>query len=66
MAEKKKWMQEAFAGAKGQLHKTLGVKKGEKIPAGKLEKATHSKNPLTKRRAVLAETARRFAGKRKG
>lgn len=60
MAEKKKWMKEAFANAKGQLRKTLGTKKGEKIPEGKLEKATHSSNPKTKKRAVLAETARKI------
>jgi hypothetical protein len=59
--EKKYWMQEAFKNAKGQLHKSLGVK--GKIPANVLEKATHSKNPKLKKRAVLAQTARRFAGK---
>jgi hypothetical protein len=32
------------------------VKKGEKIPASKLKKAEHSKNPKTRKRAVLAET----------
>jgi hypothetical protein len=41
---------------KGALHKELGVKEGEKIPAKKLSKAAHSKNPLEKKRAVLAET----------
>lgn len=41
---------------KGALHKTLGVPKGEKIPEKKLEKAEHSKNPLTRKRANLAET----------
>lgn len=40
----------------GALHKELGVKPGEKIPAKKLEKAEHSKNPKLKKRAVLAET----------
>jgi hypothetical protein len=59
MAEKKKWMKEAFANSKGQLRKELGAKKGEKIPEGKLEKATRSKNTLLKKRAVLAETARK-------
>lgn len=40
----------------GALHETLGVPKGEKIPVKKLEKAEHSKNPLTAKRAHLAET----------
>ena len=55
MAEKKKWIQEAIK-KPGALRKTLGVKKGEKIPAAKLEKATHSKNPTTAKRARLAKT----------
>lgn len=41
---------------KGALRKELGVKDGEKIPAKKLERATHSKNKLEKKRAILAET----------
>lgn len=41
---------------KGALHEQLGVKKGEKIPEKKLEKAEHSKNPKLRKRAVLAET----------
>lgn len=44
----------------GALRKTLGVKKGEKIPEKKLEKAEKSKNPLTRKRANLAETLRGF------
>jgi len=36
----------------------LHVKEGEKIPEKKLEKAMHSKNPILKKRAVLAETLR--------
>ena len=65
MAKKSKtyWMQEAFAGAKGQLRKKLGAKKGKPIAAGKLEKATNSQSTKTKRQAVLAQTARRYAGK---
>jgi len=55
MAEDKKWIQGAIK-KPGALRKTLGVKKGEKIPAKKLEKATHSKNPTTAKRARLAET----------
>jgi hypothetical protein len=54
-AEAKKWIQSAIRHP-GALHKELGVKAGEKIPAKKLEKATHSKNPTLARRARLAET----------
>ena len=49
---------------KGALHKELHVPEGKKIPAKKLEKATHSKNPLEKKRAVLAETMKK-ANKKK-
>jgi len=41
---------------KGALHKALGVKEGKKIPEKKLEKAEHSKSPLMRKRAALAET----------
>jgi hypothetical protein len=44
----------------GALHKTLGVPEGEKIPEKKLKKAEHSKNPTTKKRAVLAETLKKM------
>lgn len=40
----------------GSLRRTLGAKPGKPIPAAKLEKATHSKNPKTAKRARLAET----------
>lgn len=42
----------------GALHRTLGVPAGQKIPAAKLERAEHSPNPLTRKRASLAETFR--------
>lgn len=41
---------------KGALRKTLGVPAGKKIPEKKLEKAEHSKNPVTRKRANLAKT----------
>lgn len=44
----------------GALRKSLGVKKDEKIPAAKLKKAEHSKNPKTRKRVVLAETLRKI------
>jgi hypothetical protein len=55
MAEKKKWIAGAIKHP-GALRETLHVKKGEKIPASKLKKAEHSKNPTTRKRAALAET----------
>jgi hypothetical protein len=47
----------------GSLRKSLGVKKGQKIPESKLKKAEHSKNPKTKKRAVLAETLKHLRKK---
>lgn len=44
----------------GALRKSLHVKKGEKIPASKLKKAEHSKNPTLRKRAVLAETLKKM------
>lgn len=55
----KKWIQGAIK-HKGSLRKSLNVKKGEKIPAAKLKKAEHSKNPTTRKRAVLAETLKKM------
>lgn len=59
-----KWIDGAIKN-KGALHKELGVAADKKIPAKKLEKATHSENPTLKRRAVLAETLKSFKNKRK-
>lgn len=55
----KKWIQSAIK-KPGALRKSLHVKKGEKIPEKKLEKAEHSKNPTTRKRAVLAKTLRKM------
>jgi hypothetical protein len=41
---------------KGGLHKSLGVPEGEKIPAKKVEAATHSDNPQIRKQANLAQT----------
>lgn len=64
MAEKKpkKWIQAAHI-KKGALRKELGVKPGKDIPAKKLEKAAHSKDPLLKKRAVLAENFKKMRKK---
>ena len=56
---KDKWIAGAIKHP-GALHKELKVPAGKKIPEKKLEKAEHSKNPLEKKRAVLAETLKGF------
>lgn len=53
------WIKDAIK-KPGSLRKSLGVKEGEKIPMSKLEKASHSKNPTTAKRANLAMTLRSF------
>ena len=52
---KKLWIQAAKI-KKGALKKELHVPEGKKIPAKKLKEAAHSKNPIERKRAVLAET----------
>jgi hypothetical protein len=54
MAEKR-WIKSAIKHP-GKLHRELGVKQGKKIPAKKLAKAEHSKNPTIKKEANLAKT----------
>ena len=56
MAEK--WMHRLDL-KKGALRKSLHVKSGRPIPSATLRKATQSANPLTRKRAVLAETFRK-------
>lgn len=55
----KKWIQGAIKHP-GALHKELGVPAGKKIPANKLKKAAHSKNPTLKKRAILANTLKKM------
>lgn len=43
-------------GERGKLHREIGVPAGEKIPAGKLAAAAHSKNPEIRRDAIRAKT----------
>ena len=57
MAEK--WIQGAIK-HKGKLHRELGVPEGEKIPAKKLSKAEHSKNPTIRKEANLAKTLKKL------
>jgi hypothetical protein len=58
-----KWIQKAVASGKGKLHKNLGVKEGEKIPAKKLAKAAHSKSPTIRKEIALAKTLKGFKKK---
>lgn len=64
----KKWISGAIKHP-GKLHRELGVKEGEKIPAKKMQKALHSKNPTMKREATLARTLsgmRKTGGRKRG
>ena len=55
-AESEKWIQKTgVAKHKGDLHKALHVTQGEKIPAGKIEKASHSKNAHLRHMAQFAK-----------
>lgn len=55
----KHWIKRAIKHP-GALHKDLHVPEGQKIPAAKLEAATHSDNPTVAKRAHLAETMKGF------
>lgn len=59
-----KWIQGAIK-RPGALRKKLGVKGDKKIPEKKLEKAEKSKNPKTRKQAVLAETLKHMHKKKK-
>lgn len=56
-----KWIQKAIK-KPGSLRKSLGVKKGEKIPAGKLRAAAKKKGKLGQR-ARLAMTLKKLRKK---
>jgi hypothetical protein len=59
MAEK--WIQKALPkSSKGKLHKALGVKPGEKIPAKKLAKGAKSKSPKIRKEVALAKTLKKL------
>ena len=55
-----KWIAKAVGKHPGKLHRELGVKQGEKIPAKKLAKAEHSKNPTIRKEANLAKTLKKM------
>ena len=60
----KNWIQKALPKvSKGKLHKNLGIPEGERIPAKKLEKASHSKSPIIKKQTTLAKTLNKLRGK---
>lgn len=51
----KHWIQSAIKHP-GALHRALHVAIGQPIPAKKLAAAKHSKNPKTRKEAILAST----------
>lgn len=60
MVEKKKnWIAGAIK-KPGALHKSLGIKAGNKIPESKIKKAEHSSNPTLRKRANLADTLKKM------
>jgi hypothetical protein len=62
MPEKKHWIKDAVK-RKGKLHRELNVPEGKKIPAKKMEKAEHSKNPTIRKEVALAKTLKGFKKK---
>ena len=59
----KKWIQKAIKHP-GALSKKLGVPEKKDIPMSKLKKAEKSKNPTTRKQAVLAETLKKISKKK--
>lgn len=62
-AKKKKWIKKETEN-KGALHRAVGVPENEKIPAAKMAKAAHSKNPKIREEAALAKTLKGFSHKK--
>lgn len=60
-----KWIGKAVAKGKGDLRKKLGVKGSSKITRKELTKAKHSSSPKMRKEAVLAETLKSLAKKKK-
>ena len=46
--------------SKGGLHRSLHIPAGQKIGAKRIEAATHSANPKTRRQASLAKTYEKY------
>lgn len=63
-------MAKAFkpGGQKGKLHREMGIPEGQKIPAAKLEAATHSSDPEKRRDAIRAKTMKGWnhTGRKRG
>lgn len=59
--KKRKW-KKAFSpgGEPGKLHRELGIPEDQKIPAGRLRAATHSRDPEIRRDAIRAETMKKW------
>jgi hypothetical protein len=60
---KKKWIPKDMK--KGALRATTKTAKGKNISAAALDKAAHSKDPTTRKRAALAKTLKKLGKKRK-
>lgn len=63
-AKAKNWIKGAIK-RPGALRKKLGAKPGKPIAAKKLRAATHSKNPRTRKQAVLAESLKKMHRKKR-
>lgn len=65
MAKRKKhWMKEAFGKHPGKFHRRTYTPMGERVPESKVRKAEHSSDPSLRREAALAETGRKYGGKK--
>lgn len=58
------WMERAFSRSEGQLRRTAHAKSGRNIGKRELNRLAHSRNTKTRKRAVLARTARRISERR--
>lgn len=47
-------------GSKGKLHRKLGIPEGQKIPEKRLNQASHSADPGTRRMAIRAKTMKKW------
>lgn len=53
-------------GSPGKLHREMHIPEGEKIPAGRLQQATRSRDPEVRRDAIRAETMKHWGHGRSG
>lgn len=59
------WIAKAVGSGKGNLHKNLGIPLREKIPAKRIQAATHSEDPTIEKEANLAKTLKGLHGVRR-